>query len=285
MKKIIVATDFSDQAATALDQAMNIATRSDAELLLVHVLDENMRDHYDEIRERLDDVRQACEQAKIAVASRVVIGYADTGIASTAKDVAADLVAVGTHGRSGVDRFMMGSVAERVVRLCQTSVMIARTRSKGKDGYNHVLVPTDFSATAEKAFVRAQRLVADGGVIELLHAWQLPGAVTGYWGPSADRGAVLDPLRRELREATELQLRDLIARHDGNHKVIATELEDSASHCIRKRLESDSYDLVVMGSHGRRGFRRWMLGSVAETTARYAPCSVIVVHAQPAHED
>ena len=56
------------------------------------------------------------------------------------------------------------------------------------------------------------------------------------------------------------------------------ELEDAAATGIQKVLDSQDYELVVMGSHGRRGLQRWLLGSVAETTVRYSECSVVVVH-------
>jgi len=282
MNTIIVATDFSDQAATALDQAIAIARRTGAEIYLVNALEEGMRDHYQEVQILLSEQQSLCTRADVRASKRIVIGYPDTGLVGFAEEVDADLIVLGTHGRTGFQRFLMGSVAERVVRMSGTNVMVARPRSHGLDGYNHILVPTDFSDAAEQALAAATQLVAKGGVIELFHCWQLPGAVTGYWGPAADQSAVLDPLRRELRETAEAQGTKLIDRYGRGAKVIATEIEDAPSHGIRKRLESDSYDLVVMGSHGRRGFRRWMLGSVAETTVRYAPCSVVVVHAQRA---
>jgi len=285
MDNIIVGTDFSDESKPALAQALRVAKHSGGKLLLVHALDQSLRDIYPEVLAKLEAVQAECIAAGVDTKERVVIGYPDTSIPSTARDVNADLVVVGTHGRTGVKRYLMGSVAERVVRSCETNVMVARERSAGEGGYKRVLVPTDFSQAAENALVTATRIAAPDAKVELFHAWQLPGAVTGYWGPAADNGAVLGPLRSQVVEAIEGQARRLLERHTDLHPGIQfVDKEDVPTHAIRKQLEDGEYDLVVMGSHGRRGFRRWMLGSVAEMTVRYAPCSVLVVHAGEINE-
>jgi len=280
METIVLATDFSQQSDAAREHALELARRLASELYLVHILDDSMRDHYDDVRARLEQMQQECIDAGVTTTSRVVIGFPDTGLVSTATELRADLLVVGTHGRTGVQRFLMGSVAERVTRMSETDVFVARARRAGVSGYQRVLVPTDFSATAERALALATTLVASGGTIDLFHSWQIPGAVTGYWGPSADQGAAMASLRDELRDAAVEQATALAERHGADVSITVSAAEGTAPSCIRHELDAGTYDLVVMGSHGRRGFRRWMLGSVAETTVRYAPCSVVVVHAQ-----
>jgi nucleotide-binding universal stress UspA family protein len=300
--KILVGTDYSEQAEAAVEQAANLARRLDAELILLHA--GTVPEYRDDIpdsmkgaaarfeallREQLKDNRDKLEGLRerlggtVKASHMVIDGFPDTGIVDASKEVGADLIVVGTHGRTGFKRFLMGSVAERVVRLSDTCVMVARGRGEvGAGGFRKILVPTDFSDTAERALEAALLVARPGAIVEAFHCWQLPGPVTGYWGPVAATGAVLDPLRKDLKEAVDAQGADLVARHTGaGVELIFTELEESAVHGVQQRLEQGGYDLVVMGSHGRRGLRRWMLGSVAESTVRYAPISTLVVHPEP----
>ena len=88
--------------------------------------------------------------------------------------------------------------------------------------------------------------------------------------------------RRPRRTAADASKRgnELLARASAPEGATLEffQIEGRPSAAIHQKLEGNHYDLVVMGSHGARGFRRWFLGSVAEATLRHAPCSVLVVH-------
>jgi len=302
IKKILVGTDFSSEAMTALDQGMNIARHTDAELVLLHAcsipqpghpdvpdsvkgaaerFEQMMRDTLDENRQQLEQLRETHSGQGVEVSHMVIDAFPDVGVANAARELDADLVIIGTHGRTGLRRLLLGSVAERVVRLTETNVMVARkSKHHTSGGYNRILVPTDFSSTAEKALGTALELVAPGGVIELVNFWQLPATATGYWGPTASAGSVVEPLRTELSETAAAMGNNLLERYRPQHdKIVFEAVEESPVNGLQDRLESGAYDLVVMGSHGRRGLRRLLLGSVAEATVRHSPISVLVVHA------
>jgi nucleotide-binding universal stress UspA family protein len=89
---------------------------------------------------------------------------------------------------------------------------------------------------------------------------------------------IAEPARDELlaeAQASAARIRD---RYAGAAAALEIELiEDSASAGIQRRLEAEPFDLAVVGGHGRRGWRRWLPGSTAESTVRYSPCSVVVV--------
>lgn len=279
METILIATDFSPEASSAFAHGVAVARQTGAPVLLVHVLDPDERDHYEDAHEQLAQIQARAADSGVHADIRIVIGHADTALPDTARDAGAGLIAVGTHGRTGIRRFLMGSVAERVVRSAGVDVLVARGAAPA-GGYRRVLVPIDFSPLSEAALDRAALLVAGDGAIDLFHAWQLPGAASGYWGPAADGGELLAPLRDDLRKAIEAQAAAWIERHrELAGRLTFSHTEDVPTHAIRKRLDDHDYDLVVMGSHGRRGVRRWVLGSVAELTVRYAPVSVYVVHA------
>lgn len=303
IRKILVATDFSPQADLALEHAMNIARLTGAEVVLMHATtvpqpgttvpegvygaaeryEAILRDHLADNRAKLEELRERWSGQGVDVSQVFMDAFPDTAIARCANEINADLTVIGTHGRTGVKRFLLGSVAERAVRLTERNIMVARDVGRGAGGYKKILVPTDFSQTAELALDRALQLVAPGGAVELLHLWQLPSVAAGYWGPTfAD--STIEPLRSELRESARALGANLVAKYkekypDRAAALTFVEVEDTPNHGIQSHLEADGHDLVVTGSHGRRGLRRWLLGSVAEVTIRYSPCSVLVVHA------
>lgn len=301
MKKILVGTDFSAEADVALDQAMSVARHVGAgELILLFAgqipddhddLPESLRvaaGRYEQIareqlaadRKRLDDLRERFDGQGVKISTMVIDGLPADGIAEAADETGADLIVVGTHGHTGVRRLLLGSVAEKVVRESSRDVLVARGTDRGTGGYDKVLVPTDFSTTAERALLRALELVKRGGEVELLHCWSLPTS-SRSWDPIA-RDAVA-PLRDELAHHSRQETEKLAAAHARDGVTITTaNVEDTPVHGVQDRLEHGGHDLVVMGSHGRRGVKRWLLGSVAEGTVRYSPCSVLVVHADDA---
>jgi nucleotide-binding universal stress UspA family protein len=200
----------------------------------------------------------------------IIDGFADIGLCEAGKQLDADLSITGTHGRSGLSRFLMGSVAERVVRHYHRNVMVARPGAEHKRAFERILVPTDFSPDAEDALRLALVLIAPGGTIELFHAWDTPPELALEW-----TGPILDELAEDANQAGE----ELLKRYQSSERTIVFEsVRAGAVTGIEQRLHEREYDLVVMGSHGRRGIKRFLLGSVAEKIVRHAPCSVIVVH-------
>ena len=138
---IVVATDGSDSVRRAVDVAVDVAARFDAEVHAVYVVDSGeVESTPDEVREDLRDALDdrgsaALEQVTGAAAERdpeldvtieVREGRPATEITEYARDVGADVVAMGTRGRHGENRFLIGSVAERVVRTCPIPVLTVR---------------------------------------------------------------------------------------------------------------------------------------------------------------
>jgi nucleotide-binding universal stress UspA family protein len=304
LNRILVGTDFSPESVIALEHAIRIARHVGAEIILAHagtVIDTAdaalapesaalleyeriVAEHAAENRAQLEGLVSMVRGRGIAASERVVEGFPDTGITEAADQLNADLVVIGTHGRTGLKRLLLGSVAERVVRLCRRHVMVARPPvggqpgSGGDDGgYRRILVPTDFSPRAELALEIALELVESGGEIDLLHAWNLP-ALTGSLVPGRVSNTALEPVRASIEAGVREKGEALIARHRRPSVQIAlTIVNDSPPRAIDQRAAT-GHDLIVMGGHGRRGLRRWILGSVAEATVRHAPCSVVVVH-------
>jgi nucleotide-binding universal stress UspA family protein len=297
IRKILVGVDFSERSDIAVEQAINIARKTEAEVVLLHagtVPDqisglsprmEGAAKHFEQLlaeqlaenRERLEELRERCNSGGVRVSHMMLDAFPDTGLANASRELDADLTVVGTHGRTGFDRFLMGSVAERTVRLTEGNVMVARGRGRGAGGYKKILVPVDFSPLSDELMQVATTLAAKAAVVEVFNMWELPGT---NWMTKDVKTATGGELRVHLAEAAEQAGKELIERYwrEDDVKITFSQDEGAPAHGINEYLEADGHDLVVMGSHGRRGLRRFMLGSVAEATVRYAPCSVVVIH-------
>jgi nucleotide-binding universal stress UspA family protein len=182
---------------------------------------------------------------------------------------------MGSHGRTGLKRFFMGSVAEKVVRHAPVSVLVVRGTPDGPN-FERVLCPIDFSDDASRIIERAEELTNPTGAgLELLHAIELPLAASGDplltdFVNDLDRRATIE-IERYAEEVT-----------DRRRVPVRTEvLTGNPAELTLAKLEEDrTFDLVAVGTHGRSRLRRMVLGSVAEKLVRHAPCSVLVVRAR-----
>jgi nucleotide-binding universal stress UspA family protein len=306
IKKIVVAVDFSDESEIAVRQALALARRTGANLTLLHVgtvperpagipvsmqstVAEYMRivdEYLAEDRRRLEELRQRISGQGVEVSHMVIDGIPDKGICKAAEEMGADLVVTGTHGRTGIKRFFLGSVAEHVVRTSRASVMVARPVESLAGGIKRILVTTDFSDMGERALEAALAVAAAGATVDLLHCWYLPPMSYPYYAPTKSAADLVTSIRESITKGNVELSEKLIARHqDSGCKLAFHQIESAPAPGIQEWLEKHPYDLVVTGSHGRRGPSRLLLGSVAEMTVRHAPCSVLVVHAQPGEND
>ena len=295
--KIVVGTDFSPGASVALKQALDVAAHVGAEIILVHATDLESRNQdapfddppaewvaaLDELaRERgtrLDELRDEFANRGVKMTARAVDNAPSKALIEVAEEVAAELIIVGTTGRSGLMRFVLGSVAMRVVRRSKANVMVARPRPEGSTGFrNHILVPTDFSPSSRAAVDMATALVNRDGTIDLAHFWQLPAETVGSWTyTERTLGKHVQSLNTMFARAAEKQGAEIADSHrrDGV-EITFSHSRKNPKVGIQHKLEAEPFDLVIMGSRGRRRLKRWLLGSVAENTVRHAPCSVLI---------
>ncbi len=292
IKKIIVGTDFSTQADSAVKHSIAIARHVGADVVLMHALSMPAPDYVmpypvstpsiyveqveaivKEARDKLDEMRERLIGQGVDVSHVFVNDIADRGIVAVAKETNADLVLVGSHGRTGISRFLLGSVAEKVVRHAECDVLVARGDAPA-GGYKRILLPIDFSEVSEQAMARAAELVEPGGRVDLLHCWQLPGGSPTYWGK-------VGPALGEsiARGAADFGAKAIARVGDTKAEFSLEVQEGDARHNIEKRTEGGEYDLVMMGSHGRTGINRALLGSVAESTVRHLKTAVYVSRA------
>ena len=289
LRKILCPIDFSAGSQQAMRVAVRLANERDAELVLLHawhVPPVAFSGEYtfsaDLIQEMSDDAERGLEAAlgdAIAlgarrVTRRFVAGLPWSKITEAAGD-GFDLIVIGTHGRTGLPRFLLGSVAEMVVRHAPCSVLAVRADGD-PEPFRHVLCPVDFSASSRQAMELAAELIAPAGVgITLLHVLELPVAYSGeprlpelYRDLDKHSADLLDQWTAELRTKTSVPV------------TARSRIGRPASQTVAVLDDDRTFDLVVMGGHGRSGVARVLLGSVAEQVVRHARCPVLVARSR-----
>ena len=298
LSAILVGCDLSEGSDLALARAIGIAKQHQAKLYLVHAQSDEpstTTEEDNEVVRQLGEVSAAlrAEEARqiavrfdrvqvsgLAVEIKTRIGPPGEVLAELAVELAADLIVVGTHGRTGISRFLIGSVATATIRHASCDVLVVRGPAP-EAPFARPLVATDFSPVSAKALAHAADLCGPGAAVEVIHAWQLP---QGSWGAtllgqarfpwSTVRDAVLTGVKEQAARLEQ----DMAA----NGLTIEVELvQGPPASVITQAAEHGGHDLIALGAHGLRGVRRLLLGSVAESTIRHAPCSVLVVHAPP----
>jgi nucleotide-binding universal stress UspA family protein len=297
---IIAGVDLSVPSDQALDRAAALAQLHGANLVIVHAQSDDAPITHvgNEMLEQLGRVSEALrvEEAKglaerqdrlreRGIASEVVgrAGPAGEVVAQVARERDAELIVIGTHGHTGISRFLLGSVATAILRHAPCDVLVCRGPS-GPSPFLRPLVATDFSPAAARALRNAADLTAPGTPIELIHAWQLPA---GSWGATL-LGSARFPwstVRDAVLTSSKAQADQLVATHAALGYPLHVELvQGPPASVITHAAERGGHDLIAIGTHGHRGFRRLLLGSVAESTIRHAPCSVLVAHGEHAGE-
>ncbi|GAA5060683.1 universal stress protein [Haladaptatus pallidirubidus] len=281
---ILLPFDGSDGAIDLLHHSSAIAQWADATIHVLFVAD-TTRDSIvtiegqvvDALEEQGEDVvEEAAEILKelgVDHETDVVQGNPAPSIANYAAQYGHDLIIMPTHGRTGVSRYLLGSVTEKVVRLSAIPVLTSRIRFDERLAfpYENILIPTDGSrgatlaarhglslAVALNATVHALSVVDDTSF-----GFDVRSTASERSGEKAANNAVDDLLSE--------------AESHGVTNTVSHVESGSPFEEILSCLESNDIDAVVMGTTGRRGTDRILFGSVAEKTVRSAPVPVITV--------
>lgn len=289
---VVCALDSGPGSARALVRAADLAERAHASLHLFHArplfrarLAQTPGAGEDPsrnvVRRRVNDALGADDAFDvIAPVVHVTHGEAPAdGVLRYAAAVGADLVVLGTHGRQGLGHLLLGSVAAEVLRRSPVPVLVVPDRAErtAPDPDHPVLVGVDFSDHTAPALAGARRVAETyAAALTVAHVRDVPA------------GALVDPhARRPLSPPTGLTSRE--EAHAALHTLVEdTGLDVTVEQYVVPGRPVDELvglahrtgaGLVVVGTHGRRGWDRLRLGSVAEGVARRAECPVLVVPA------
>jgi nucleotide-binding universal stress UspA family protein len=194
------------------------------------------------------------------------------------------LIAMVTHGRSGMNRWLLGSVAEKVLRGTKNPLLLIRGnqngRTTGEAAMKSIVVPLDGSELAASVLPTVAGLAKKLNLAVLLfRAYNLPATayagVDGYYVPDLDK--LMPELREEARDYLGKKSAEL--KTLGVQEVVCEVKEGLSPDQIIRLARAIPDNLVAMCSHGRSGVKRWALGSVTETVVRHSGDPVLVLRA------
>ncbi len=297
-RSILVPLDGSQFAEAALPIAESIARRTGATLDIVRSHEPFEPDrpadcwtpHYDP---REEAAHQALEQAyldttvhtlreksTICVKSALVEGAVVSGLLKRARAVDADLIVMATHGRGPVGRFLLGSVADQLLRHAAIPVLLLRcgddSQACAAPEFDHILIPLDGSRLAERVLapaIRIGRLTnARYTLVRVVKHGFHPFGATG-----ASDGNLIrhDESERRILDAARYLERIAVRLRLESPRVEKVVLEGEAADAILHEAAARNVDLIAIATHGRGGLKRLLLGSVADKVIRSTSTPVL----------
>jgi nucleotide-binding universal stress UspA family protein len=295
--RVMIATDSSPSSQRVLEEVAARPWPAGTSFCLVNAVDvvglAEMPVLVEDARKDAEELLRAATQrlasSHSTVESQIILDHPRRAIAAYGAEWKADLILLGSHGHSAIGRFLLGSVAQSVLRAAPCSVEIVRFPPSGAPPSSHpmkILLATDGSACSLAATNSvAGRLWPDGTVFQILSVEQLISLDAPMAGSSLSAiypASLLEELISDAhhRADSAVEASTKILRHAG--LTVATPKEAPVGDprsVILDTATSWPADLIVVGSHGRRGLDRFLIGSVAESVAVHAHCSVEVIRA------
>jgi nucleotide-binding universal stress UspA family protein len=292
IKQILVPVDFSDTSDKAIELAAFMAAKFGSEITLYHVvvlfkvedadLDEKMELYEnlfhslkEKAEEKSDSRIELVAKQKVPVHKVIVRGLAASdSILEYIDNHPVDLVIMGTHGKSGIQKVIQGSVTERIVRLSPVPVLTVHPETPTID-FDNILVPVDFSVYSEKALQYAVEIAKKYNsklhcfhvVQKEIHPSFYSAGITSLFELDHQlEDRIINKMKEELKPFRNEGLQVQFGVAEG--KPVKEILTYASNHEI---------DLIVMGTHGLTGMNHLLMGSVSEKVVRHANVPVIVV--------
>lgn len=297
LQRLLVATDGTPACDRVVAFAIALARKRGGEMLLCYAIDharaivqssatstgfsmgmQLVEALDDAARSILADAAKRAQDAGIPVTTIVLEGRSAQAIVTCANERHVDAIVMGTQAKAGLDRFFLGSTAEAVLRRTDVPTFVLPPTLTGGDvDFDRIVVgvddsdPSDAAAAfaIDLAYVSASKLTFCAAIqtANLLEE----AAANGY-----DRMSMLDEFRKSAAATLAAQAECANARGVDAKTLI---LEGDPTEMILKATETHNAGLIVLGTHGHRGLRRFLLGSVAEGVVRASPVPVVVLRA------
>jgi nucleotide-binding universal stress UspA family protein len=295
-RKLFVAIDFSPNSDEALRQAHDRALSTGAQLAVCHIVPNELRSNllFPDIS-RITALKFPLEMKQIAEAAAARVAeitgrtegefelIVDDGtpqalILNRAEEWLADLIIVGSHGQTSAADALLGSVTDRVIRHAHCPVLIVRPGKRT----GRIIAGTDFSDPVLPALRAAgDEAERTGAELTVVHSLDMVWSLAAY--PAlAFGGAPFNISAEQIKElelvATQRLEESLKQLNVSGDTLVTT---GPAGRALIDIASERKADLIVVGTIGRTGLRRALLGSVAETVAKGAPCSVLIIRQHP----
>ncbi len=289
--RVVVPLDGSELSEQALDIAQTLAGLLDGTIELVHVIDhlasgaaapsawrQPAQDYLQKVAGRfpatLTTETTVLEGNPVDELLRYLSGATDT------------IVAMSTHGRSGLQRFLLGSVADAVIRHVAVPVAVVRDAARVSPSLRNVIVPLDGSEYAAGALPIAMTLTRQNrtlGIVRVVDVSHTHENLTLKYGSVFTGADLLNEMMDEDESEARANLEDvaLRLRAAGCHTSWEVRVGRPSDEIIRA-AETTGTDLIVMATHGLGGVRRWAFGSVTDEVIHHSHIPVLVI---PPHSE
>ena len=281
ISRILVATDFLEHSGNVLDNAIGLGKTFDTEITLIHVLPDNIPDEKamrllrEAATRRLAEAKTEIDSQGVQTAEPILVsGIHFEKIVEAADRIDANIIVIGAGEKRENEAFRLGTTAEKVVRLSDRPVLVVKPNQPFR--VETILCPVDFSRASARALkgavIAARRFEARLLILSVIeenfsvagtftHDWD---AFSGYWAKQWER------LKIEHLQQFDAFLKGFNLEDVPFEKMIA---EGRAATEILSAISKYKVDLLFMGTTGRTGLSRMMMGSVTEKVIRTVPCT------------
>lgn len=278
-RNIMLATDLTPAGDRAFDRAVQLAEEWDAELIVCHVIESSatrpwgMEQRVRNAGIELDRLVRSSPLTR-RVPRHIVVGDPADRTLEHARQIGCDFLITGPAHSKILGEKMLGSTAARIVRRASQPVLAVRRRPEGP--YKTIVAGVDFSEASRTALMRG-RAFFPSAQLTAIHTY----SVSPNWaGPNADKSIDVvetEERARVVREA-EQDMADLVAGlNDAPGRIQTVLMEGAPETTLADFVDKKWPDLVVAGTHGRRGRQQDAIGSVAELLLMMLPCDVLAI--------
>jgi nucleotide-binding universal stress UspA family protein len=281
---IVVGYDESESSKAALKEVSLWVKNHGGKLHLVHAVyfdKEEFAILPSQMEKRFEIGTQVCRLAKNDIQSEfglngnveslVCEGEPPQVLVETAQGNNADLIALGTYGRKGLKRLLMGSVTSQVILSAPCDVLVVKKPcSKCSGSYHSLLVPFDGSGSSKKALTRACELSkVDGAEVSVLYVIPRYEEMMDFFKTETIKKSLYQEAEKivegakRIASALGVEIKAVVQEGHAGDKIV--EIADTLKH-----------DLIVVGTHGWSGMNRAIMGSTAERVIAYASCPILI---------
>lgn len=276
MKKLLVATDLSSRSDRAVLRAIKLAKSYDAHLTILHIIDE------DTPKELLKEAEKTAKQEinyclkgrtkDLKFDTKIIVGVPHVEILNTVTREKIDLVILGIHRHTKRKEPLIGNIIERVVKHTLKPVLIVTNRAELD--YDNILIGVDFNSHSKKSLKLAFGLFKNSR-FHLVHTYFMP--FLDIVGDTRELEEVaLDSSIRGINSMVKESLKE-IGKLPGRYKINQQVKEGSITTVLKEEFARLKPELLVLGTHGRSGLAKAIIGSVTEKFLANPLCDILVV--------
>jgi len=275
---LLVASDLSVRSERAVERAALLAGELRTDLTILHVVDQQLPSHLStvlmgETGRIIEGAAKSLRPSSVQIAIQVALGDPEEAVLSCADHLNAPLIVLGAHRKAEGGGAFRNSLADCLLRRGVRPVLIVKRKPVG--AYEHILIAMDLSKPSRHA-LRVALQIFPAARFVIVHACHVP--FKGFLPSPAHSDEVRRSLVRNLENIMNEESKSVMQRSsDAETRWSIVVDEGTPESIIHRQMAKSPPDLVVVGTHGHTGFRRFMIGSVAEQLLDTLPFDLLAV--------